>query len=496
MVDEPSAPERIEIELTPHAPTRRRARAAIAVERDDRAAPFSGRDDEPADVDATDGIDDPADDRAQRASSWLGTDHGRLVVTAIVTGVVGVLLGWMLGRDGDSEPGRSVADDAPVTTKADPRPSQGPFASAETLPETDLEPPTTRPVRPTTTIAEIVAESIDIDERVVGQQVRLVGLRFDNRLVELDLAGVSMSQRSIPASSGFDPGLIVAGDDWVLLPQNDGSRMRLLRDDGSESELNAGDQWSVVPVPGADELWRTRTQSGFTDGLSYERIDLDGQPLGQPISMPWRSWAVAADPLGGLVTTVNGKVYRVDESGATQLAVGELVGISSNVVVVSECDEELRCGLQVIDRATGDVRAVPVDPTGRLGGDVESLLTWGRHRSSVMSPGDDAVAVVAPRFNGFGLGLVDLETGAFTPMGQNAGYESVVWSPDGRFVFHLDGGRVSALERSTGIVFPVADGMLTWTGLTSRPLGGAVDDVATETPIRPDDSVAEEFVEY
>ncbi len=473
-------PERIEVELTPHAPTRGRVRASPPA----AIAPVE----RPPIGDGTVSCDS---DRAPGHVSWFASDRGRLVVTATVVGVVGVLFGWMLGRTSGAEPDETVAEDATATSAADSRPSTGPFASADTLPEADIEPPRTTAPRTTTTLAETVVSPIELDQRISGLPVRLVGLRSDNRLVEIDLTVGTLSERRVPAISGFEPGLVVAGDDWILLPQIDGSRMRLLRDDGTESELSVGDQWAVVVVPERDELWRTGMQQGFGDTLTYERVDLLGEPLGTPIEMPWRSWAVAADPSGGLVTTVNGKVYRIDETGVEQLALGELIGLSTNVVIVRQCDETMQCGLQVVDRATGEIRDVPGDPTETRGSDVESLLNWGRSHNSVVAPDDTAVVVVAPGPNTIGLGLVDLGSGRFTPMAEYAGSGTVAWSPDGRFVFYLDGGIVSALDRWNGDTFTVASNPLTWTGLTSRPVTGADRGVTSATT----GSVAEEAVE-
>lgn len=449
----PDAPERIEIELTSHAPIRDRTRHPAL---GDQAG---GHEERPVDHD---------DDHSP--SAWLGTDRGRLVVTAVGVGLIGLLLGWALGRSGDPATVAPATETSPSTT-IERFPTAGPFASVETLPEADVDagPRPTRPP-PTTTLPPVpVVRPLDVDERLAGQPVRLVGLRYDARLVEFDLAAGTATERSIPASSGFDAGLMVAGDDWVLLPRNDSSRMRVLRDDGTETEFEAGDQWSLLPIAGTDEFWRAGNQQGFEVGLTYERVNIDGEVLGPPIDMPWRSWAIAADPNGGVVTTYGGKIYRVDESGATQLATGDLLGISTGVLVVRDCDERLQCGLFVVDRATGERAAVPPDPSFGAEARYESLVSWGPSRRSFVSPDDRSLVVAAFDDSSVQLGLVDLETGMLTRLGDAYFGNAVEWSPDGRFLFVIVSGVISVVDRATGDTFPVAAEEQTWNGFAVRP---------------------------
>lgn len=219
---------------------------------------------------------------------------------------------------------------------------------------------------------------------------------------------------------------------------------------------------------------------GFGDPLVYERIDLRGEPLGPVVEMPWRSWAIADDPTGGLVTVYNGNIYRVDQDGATQLAAGELVGLSRDIVVARRCDEVLQCRFEIVDRATGETRAVPHDPALGDGVGVEPVSTWGPERSSPMSPDGSAVVVVGSFDSASELGIVDLATGAYAAVSTGGLGGSFVWSPDSRFLFHLENGVITAYDRETGESFAVLEDQLTWTGFTARPpIGGVPDEGAT-----------------
>lgn len=466
-MDGPGAPERIEIELTPHAPIRDRSRSASSTDGAEAGHP-------------EDRTHDGAD-AGHSPSAWLGTDRGRLVATSVGVGLLGLVLGWALGRTGDPGTVAPATETSPPTT-IERFPTAGPFASVETLPEAEVDaaPRTTRP-RPTSTLPPVpVVRPIELDPRLAGMPMRLVGIRFDNRLVELDLATGRATERQIPASSSFEPGLMKAGDDWILLPRNDSTDMRLIRDDGTETDFPAGDQWSLLPVVGTDEFWRTGNQRGFEDTLQYEKVNIDGDVLGPVIEMPWRSWAIAADPFGGVVTTYNGKVYRVTETGATQLAVGELLGISAGVVVVRDCDEVLRCGLSVVDRATGEIAIVPPDPDFGPDARYESLIGWGASRRSPLSPDDRSMVVAAYGDVEVRLGIVDLESGVVTSLSDPYLTDVIEWSPDGRFLFVIVDGVVSAVDRETGETFPVVDDEPTWRGFTARRVSPASAEETVE----------------
>ena len=90
------------------------------------------------------------------------------------------------------------------------------------------------------------------------------------------------------------------------------------------------------------------------------------------------------------------------------------------------------------------------------------------------------IAVMLPSTVGQHLGLIDLSSGAVVDLGTAWWAPMVVWSPDGRFAFFLDGEpdfggsgvrSLSAYDRESGEEFVVSSEPLVWDSLAARPTG-------------------------
>lgn len=451
MKDRPE-PERIEIELTSNA---------------DPASSVLG--DETIVTGASDDAARPAPDQR---------DQRRMFEVVAVVGVLALLLGWLIGRSSGGAEIATTDATTPGTTVTTEVVAE-PLLPGEPLPS----PSTTRPRRTTTTItlAPPAVSRIEIDSRVHGVEVTLVGTdqsASNLEIVDLDLATQTMTRRD--AGRRYDAQGLLVGDRWVALISPSGGSLVLVRDGESPERLDLGEAWELLWQPGTDRFWRPDwDHEGYAGWSVFEEVDLTGEPTGAIIELPFDTWVQRVDARGGLIVEVAGKYYSVSESDISLIGVGELIGLSTDIAVMRDCDEQLRCGIFVADRRTGDVRSLELAPPLSDGTRIEPFGWWGppsflQH----ISPDGRLCAATLPSEDGPRLILIDLESGAVTELGEMFWMPGIVWSPDGRFGFFLAGfggfdgpdfDGVSVYDRESGEVFPLTAEPLNWGALSARP---------------------------
>ena len=72
------------------------------------------------------------------------------------------------------------------------------------------------------------------------------------------------------------------------------------------------------------------------------------------------------------------------------------------------------------------------------------------------------------------LGVIDLTTGGYEPIGGFVDTPAMAWAPDGRSVYWLDRGRLTVFDRSTGVSTLFSDDLGTIIGFTLRPTTSSV----------------------
>ena len=312
-----------------------------------------------------------------------------------------------------------------------------------------------------------------------GIELTLIGFEQQHVLAELDLARHTVIRRDFGPSSS-NPGSMTVGADWVVVSGDMASTV--VHDDGSFEPVDLGESWELLLRAGTDRFWRPRESNGWGPETLFEQVDLTGRPTGAAIELPANSRPSGSDPAGGLVVEAAGDLYSVDESSVSHLGSGDLIGISNDVTVTWDCDEQLRCGLYVTDRLSGDVRRVDVDMAG--GGLIESLNNWTESSSRTISPDGSLCAVMQVSEDELGLTLIDLASGATYDLGARSFLPVVAYSPDDRFVFLLANvdsesnggwgwgwggeGDLFAYDRQTGDLFPVLSEPVEWHAISTR----------------------------
>jgi hypothetical protein len=435
-VDDGSHPEPIEIELT--------------------------SDDGPRDLVPPDGVLDEAG-----APGGSPPDARRLVIVALVTGLVALALGWMLGRSGSesatpSEPVSTTTSSPPGTTvevlPGEPIPAVDEDAPSGDAPERTPSTTTTPPLR---------VDLIDVNPALAGQGIELVGLNSANRLVHLDLDTgelVTESERRF-GSEGLGP--IVAGPDWVAVPNFNRPEMTLLRDGEEPEAVEVGNPWEHIRVPRTDRFWVAADADGSPFGAEFlEEISLLAGPTGRRVEVAG-VYPVLADPAGALVSTNAGKVYLFDEEGASLLGAGELLTIGHDVALFRECDDTMRCYLAVLDRATGQLTELPnsehvanrIPPTfwGYPPSLAPAVSSDGRFSVIVLLDDNEPVSAI-----------IDLQTGVVAPLATPDFFPNVEWSDDGRFAFYTDATVPTAWDTESGEALVIAEELSGWHVLAVR----------------------------
>jgi hypothetical protein len=488
-VEEGSGAERVEIQLTSRDDRRDDRRGARRGRRrhTDVLDPLAGPPAAPGDaqrVDIAPGEHDGAAFRPSLAGSEgpLSGERRRLVVTALVAGAIALYVGWSLGRAGDG--GGSQADEletgsTTVTTTVPPDEVGATIAPVDPslLPTTTGFTPivgTARSVTTTTAPDGWVTSVARVAQPAAELGVRIVGLRPDGTIVELDTSSGELATIRVGVRTNYQGGLY-AGADWILVGQPDSAGATLFRGHGDPELLTLAQPWMLHWQPGTDRFWRLDETVRFGDPLHIVEITYDGTPTGVAFDADGRFWIPGADPLGGLlVLGAPGGSYHIAPDGTSRITTGDVIALNANTVLASDCGEAMaHCGLIVIDRATGT--NTPLVPTvlsattdaaaieyfdSPAGYGFPSLLSAispdGRYSPIMVSNVDQDY------------GVIDMTTGEFIQFG-DVPESSLWWSPDSRSAMYLVNGHLTVYDFDTRTTYEVSTDVFPLQEFVVRP---------------------------
>jgi hypothetical protein len=210
------------------------------------------------------------------------------------------------------------------------------------------------------------------------------------------------------------------------------------------------------------EFWKFEQSPMIGTVGVAQLVDRHGQSVGAPIELS--APPLFSDPGGGIIVEASGGSYTVNGDGASKVVDGTLLALDGERAVARTCDDQLRCGYVVVDRATGLSTPLQTDLPGRY---VQPY--WPVSDATRIAPDGHTIAILwFDESERQVLGLLDLEHGTTTVV-SDASDGTVRWSPDGRFAFYLEIGLPMAHEIATGDSFLVAGDLGRLNSLAVRP---------------------------
>lgn len=413
----------------------------------------------------------------------------RLVVTAAAVGVVALVLGWGLGRSGGggSRPEQPVSSDNVNIERSDP------VAAIATVPPTSLARVTTTITSTTEELADespsprvsaSVQGAVDVAPQVVGQPMEIVAYGNGRQLFELDLMTSQLRSTAV-AVQPFGPTRLLVAPDWVLIPSNDPELpSAVVRPDGSFYEVELGASWQVIGIADNGSIWWVIPTPIEGTGTVIQRRGMRGELLDEIAVLT--EFPVGVDPAGGVIVELPGRVLGVrpqpavtsSVTGAARVAApeidpittGRVIALGDEIAVVEECAVDQTCGVFVVDRRSGARRELPQAP-GATGG----LVPYGPAGTPSVAPGGAlaAVEVFDPVDRASSqriLGVMDLGTGVVVEVGPTQDIGQVAWSPDGRFLLHIDRGRIAAYDTDSAESIIIVAELVAIGSFGTRPL--------------------------
>ena len=264
-------------------------------------------------------------------------------------------------------------------------------------------------------------------------------------VLRLQLAIGRVTATAIPDLDSTGPVALLAGSNAAIVRPLDSVPGYSVPDGGPAVALTGLLATGGTALPGPDpaHVW-IETDAGATSGMQL--VTLDGRADGPSIVAPSAAGTPSSDDAGYLVFASIDGFYAARPGSLHRVTTGPLMAVGPTRWLAQQCDDQLRCGLVVINRTTGSSRTLnaqagiydlyggQISPDGRTAAMIGITATSDTAR----------------------LHLLDLTTGAdtATPIAvdqtQSLQAGAFAWSPDSRWLFAIDNGAVSAIDRSTG----------------------------------------------
>jgi hypothetical protein len=304
---------------------------------------------------------------------------------------------------------------------------------------------TTPPRAPTTTTTEVILGSPLLGE---GTDMELVVVGGISRVIDLDTGGVAVVRARVLGVTVH--GLLVEDLEGVAVwpPPYDGSNATAMLPANPDSVID-----QVWVVGDGALVWAVERADDRAVPLTSTLVDLDGNAMGR-FEVPGEVWPVGATD-HGLVVAGPGGLYLLDAGGdAERISTGAPLGVLGDRIYASNCDEELRCHLEVLDGAGRFVEERPSQGANNVGWATAApdgrvaLIEYNAHLGEPNLVTIDGVTVYEDHFEITGFG----------------GMGGIAWSPDGRWLAIAVADGVHFIDTVGGVGERVVD-----VGLLGQP---------------------------
>jgi hypothetical protein len=211
----------------------------------------------------------------------------------------------------------------------------------------------------------------------------------------------------------------------------------------------------AFPGPDPQHLW----VSSGTNADRMMLVGMDGRRTGPPIAAPPQSSPINTsllaipDQTGYLLFPGTGGFYDVRPGGTNRVTTGTVLAVGPTRWLTAECNSQARCRPVVINRSNG--MRYPLSTRAPLSTRLNGA--WPP-TVGVISPdgATGAILVGSPQAR---IQIIDLITGAthalplrinLSEVDMGWAWESMVWSPDSRWLFVAANGGLYAVNQRTG----------------------------------------------
>ncbi len=277
-------------------------------------------------------------------------------------------------------------------------------------------------------------------------------------LVAIDLARGKITTTVLPAEVSGNPytWFLVGPHEAVIRSEGGLEPGYVVPDGGPARRLGAtlAGAGPLLPGPVSGQAWRYSWVAGSP---VMTLVTLAGRPVGPVIALaPPHHPAPgmpAADGRGGVLLLESAaEAYDVGPDQRGQVN-GQVIAVGPTRWLIVSCRDGTRCRNVVYDPRSGAERVLP--------GPALASAAYIWPPAGVVSPDGSAAAIIdtatvdtttaQPTIR-----LINLATGADSriavPFDRDVGSQSMAWSPDGRWLFVADDGRLLAVNASTGRV--------------------------------------------
>ncbi|MEY2451186.1 MAG: hypothetical protein QOD92_760 [Acidimicrobiaceae bacterium] len=268
--------------------------------------------------------------RRSSAGSRSASPHRRRDLIAL-GGVVAVVLAGLVFAGRDSGGREKAAANATTTTTS--------------------RPTTTSTSTSTTTTAPTTTTATTLPGLQLGAPagIKLLVANEDGFISLIDLDTGAMSR---PA---MQPAYVYVPRPGGVVVNSQSAQTTFIREpyDRPGTDLGAADNFFASSFE--DRVWLVRY---LELAVTLTEVDLTGAVTAGPFSVPQAQ--VAGAVREGVVLSLHGSIYVVDRAGsARRIASGDALSAGGDFVFAAQCDDQLVCGVVLINVATGTVRELP-----------------------------------------------------------------------------------------------------------------------------------------
>jgi hypothetical protein len=272
-------------------------------------------------------------------------------------------------------------------------------------------------------------------------------------LVAIDLSRGTVTTTVLPAEVSDNPYTwFLVGPHEVIIRSEGAAEPGYVIPDGGPARLLPGPlagDGPLLPGPVPGQAWRYTWVAGSP---VMTLVTLAGRSVGPTIALALPHHPApgmpAADGRGGVLLLGSAdEAYDAGPDRRDQVN-GQVIAVGPTRWLMVSCRYGTHCRNVVYDPGSGTQRVLP-----------GPALTGGAYiwpPAGVISPDGSAAAIVDTATAPPTIRLISLTTGADSridvPSDRDGGNQSMAWSPDGRWLFVADDGRLLAVNAGTGRV--------------------------------------------